>query len=124
MIHHLSAPVRQSINNFIDPEAYSLVYPSIDHATAILTCLGPGTLMAKMDLKSAFRQIPVHPADWHLLGLTWRDQVYFDKVLPFGLRSSPFLFNNVGTAIEWIMKNYGVKALHLSTNPSVGLPFL
>ena len=93
MIHHFSAPVEQSINDFIDPEAYSLVYPSTDHAAAILICLGHGTLMAKLDLKSAFRQIPyaVHPSDWHLLGLTWREQVYFDKVLLFGLRSSPSL---------------------------------
>ena len=67
--------------------------------------------MAKMDLKSAFRQIPVHPSDWNLLGLTWQDQFYFEKVLPFGLRSAPFLFNQVGAAIEWIMRKHGAEFL-------------
>lgn len=111
MIHHLSAPMGQSINDFIDPEGYSLSYPSIDEAAAILVSFGRGTMMTKMDLKSAFRQVPVHPSDWHLLGLSWRDQFYYDKCLPFGLRSSPFLFNRVGTAVEWIIKKHGVQSL-------------
>ena len=31
-----------------------------------------------------------------------------DTCLPFGLRSDPFLFNEVATAIHWILEaNYG-----------------
>ena len=52
MIHHLSAPAGGSINDVIDVEAFSLSYPSIDDATAIL---GHGTLMVKVDLKITFR---------------------------------------------------------------------
>ena len=43
-------------------------------------------------------------ADWHLLGLQWRGKFCYDKCLPFGLRSSPFLFNIVATALEYIIK--------------------
>ena len=31
---------------------------------------------------------------------------YFDKALPFGLRSAPFLFNQLSDALEWLFKNY------------------
>ena len=62
--------------------------------------VGPGTLLAKVDLKNAFRLCPVRPEDWHLLGIRWRGQYYVDKCLPFGLRSAPFLFNMVAEALE------------------------
>lgn len=66
--------------------------------------------MAKTDLKSAFRLIPIHPDHWHLLGIYWQSQYYIDLYLPFGLRSAPFLFNRLSDALEWVLKNnYHVK---------------
>ena len=50
-IYHLSAPHGTSINDFIDPEQYSLSYYSVDDAFAIVNSLGKGALMAKIDLK-------------------------------------------------------------------------
>ena len=68
--------------------------------------------MAKINLKSAFRMIPVHSADWDLLGMYWRGQYYVDTCLPFGLHSAAFLFNEYATAIEWIMThNYQLRHL-------------
>ena len=61
--------------------------------------------MGKTDIESAFRLIPVHPNDWELLGMFWNGQYYFDKVLPFGLRSAPYIFNQLSDAIEWILLN-------------------
>lgn len=102
VITHLSAPDGLSINDYIDPEAVTLQYTTVDEAIRIANTLGPATLMAKIDLKKAFRQCPVRPADWHLLGLYWKGEYYYDKCLPFGLRSSPFLFNTVASALEYI----------------------
>ena len=66
--------------------------------------------MAKTDLKSAFRLMPIHPEDWNLLGIYWQSQYYIDLYLPFGLRSAPFLFNQISDALEWILKhNYGLR---------------
>ncbi len=63
-----------------------------------------GALLAKMDVQSAFRTIPVHPADHHFLGVAWEKQLYVDTTLPFGLRSA--LFNAVADALEWILKRH------------------
>ena len=112
MILHLSAPPGRSVNDFIAKDQFSLHYSSVDDAVRILLALGPGAQMAKVDLKSAFRMVPVHPADWHLMGMRWRDRYYVDTCLPFGLHSAPFLFNEVATAIEWIMvHNHSIRHL-------------
>ena len=109
LIFHLSAPAGVSVNDFISPEDFSLHYHTIDDAISLLHRLGPGALMAKADLKSAFRLCPVHPLDWPLLGIQWRNQYFVDKCLLFGLSSSPYLFNLVADALKWCLdRHYGV----------------
>ena len=61
--------------------------------------------MSKLDIKSAFRNIPVHPSDWELLGMKWEGLYFFDMTLPFGLQSAPFLFDEFSSAVEWIIQN-------------------
>ena len=104
-ICHLSAPHGFSINSHIYPESFSLTYCSVDDAFAIVNSLGTGALMSKIDLKNAFRLIPVHPIDWNLLGMQWSGKFYIDTFLPFGLRSAPFLFNQLSIAIHWILQH-------------------
>jgi len=88
IIYHLSVPFAQSINDFIDPQSYTLSYCTIDDACKILYKLGPGALINKIDLKNAFHLIQVRPADWNLLGVCWCNWFFVDTCLPFGLRSA------------------------------------
>ncbi len=53
--------------------------------------------MAKIDIQHAYRNVPVHPDDRHLLAMRWKDEILIDKVLPFGLRSAPFIFTDAGS---------------------------
>ncbi|XP_071118310.1 uncharacterized protein [Haliotis cracherodii] len=69
LIHYLSYPRGKSINDFIDTEACSVVYARFDEATHMVQQLGKGALLAKFDIQSAFRIIPVHPSDFELLGI-------------------------------------------------------
>ena len=93
IIYHLSAPPGLSINDFIDSHSYSLSYCSVDDAYTIINKLGTRPLLSKIDLKNAFRLIPVQQSDWNRLGIHGRDRYYIDTCLPFGLCSAPFLFN-------------------------------
>ena len=70
--------------------------------------LGVGTLMGKMDIQQAYRNVLVAPEDRHLLGMKWQGKVYIDKVLPFGLRSAPLIFSGVADALQWIITRHGV----------------
>lgn len=74
MIMHLSAPEGRSVNDGIHQDDFSLHYNSVDNAVPILLHLGKEALMAKIDLKSAFRIILVHCTDWELLGMHWWEQ--------------------------------------------------
>ena len=64
--------------------------------------------MTKIDIKSAFRLLPVHPADRHLLVMRWKQQLYIDTCLPFGLHSAPKLFN---VLLSWILEQQGVSPI-------------
>jgi hypothetical protein len=37
--------------------------------------------------------------------MRWEGKYYYDKVLPFGLRSAPSIFNQLSDALEWILLN-------------------
>ena len=69
-------------------------------------------MLAKIDVKSAFRLLPVHPSDRHLLGLSWNNALYIDTCLPFGLRSTPKLFNLLADLLAWVLEQVGVETLH------------
>ena len=38
-------------------------------------------------------------------GLRWEGSYYYERFLPFGLRSSPAVFDSVATAVNWIMQH-------------------
>ena len=63
VIMHLSAPPGRSVNDYIPREQFTLTYATVDDAVRLLTTLGKDALMAKADLKAAFRNIPTNPAD-------------------------------------------------------------
>ena len=89
MIVDLSAPQGASVNDGIDSELSSITCTSIDHLAALVISEGRGSFLVKADIQEAYRMVPVHPEDQHLLGVQWRGTVYIDRVLPFGLRSAP-----------------------------------
>ena len=84
-----------SVNDGIENELCSLKYVSVDEAMREVIELGQGTQLAKFDIESAYRLIPVHGDDRPLLGMRWREKTYIDSALPFGLRSAPKVFTAV-----------------------------
>ena len=116
VVHDLSWPPSQSVNDFIPSDKYAVSYMSIDDVVYKILQYGQGTLMAKLDLQDAYHHCLVRPEDWHLLGTSYVDressrgqvrQYYFSTVLPFGLRSAPSLFTEVAHATKLIMQYRG-----------------
>ena len=113
LILDLSHPCDYSVNDGIEPELCSLSYASVDSAVAVIMRLGKGSLLAKVDLESAYRIIPIHPDDRMLLGMEWGGSWFVDTALPFGLRSVPKIFTAMADGLLWIMAANGVEsALH------------
>ena len=113
VIHDLSFPALGSVNSMIDPTEFSLKYASIDDAVAFCNNFqNSPPFMSKLDLQDAFKFIPIHPDDWHLMGFSWPDgggstNIYFSKVLSFGLRSAPALFDVFASALLQFMFKSG-----------------
>ena len=76
LIHHLSFPHGISINDFIDGEQCRVQYASFDVAVELVVQSGRGAYMAKSDIKSAFRLLPVSPRDYELLGFKCENRFY------------------------------------------------
>ena len=104
LIHHLSYPNNFSVNDFIDQKFCTVQYTSFDSALAMLANLGRGAIAARLDIKSAFRLLPISPSDFELLGFKISDHFFIDKCLPFGCSLSCNLFEKFATFLEWELK--------------------
>jgi Reverse transcriptase (RNA-dependent DNA polymerase) len=109
LIHHLSWPRGRKDQTSVNDNIESLLCPltSFDDAVRMLNSMGDlsDVWMFKVDIKSAYRCIPVRPADWPLLGGMLMKLLYFDMSLPFGMKSSCGIWECYATAAEWIVKN-------------------
>ena len=84
VIHHLSFPNGNSINDGIAAHDTYVHYQNIDDAIRCIKRFGVAALMSKSYIESAFRILPVHPSDYELLGMKLDGQYYYDKALPMG----------------------------------------
>ncbi len=130
IIFDLSSPRGSAVNEHISKEEYSCSYANFDDAVRIVTDLGRGASMGKLDIRHAFRLCPVRRELWPLLCYWWEGGYYVDTVLPFGGRSSPALFNDFADVLAWIFGVVGgfhrssiiwmiISVLGIPRNPAV-----
>ncbi|CAG2239461.1 unnamed protein product [Mytilus edulis] len=97
-----------SVNSHISKDLYlgnpiKVSYPSVDSLVELIRRKGSGSLCFKRDLKRAYRQIPICPGDWHLVGFSWENHIFFDRVLSMGLRSAAYICQRVTNAVSFIL---------------------
>ena len=115
LIMDLSQPKGDSINDFISKDEFPCNYTPFDEATRLVRKTGRGCFLTKVDIKHAYRILPVRPQDWPLLVYYWEGQYYVDLKLPFGCRSSASIFSDVADLICWIINNkYDLVVIHYS----------
>ena len=105
IIHDLSFLENNSVNSNIPVEYSAVKYDSIDDVISLIQKFGKGALMAKSDIKDAFRIMPVNPDDYHLLGFTWENRYYYERCLSMGASSSCNIFEKLSCALQWYMLN-------------------
>ena len=113
IIVDLSFPLGNSVNSTIPKESYlgeptELKFPTVDALIAMIKHKGRGCAVFKRDLQRSYRQIPVDPGDVHHLGYSWRDQLYFDVMLPMGLRSAALCCQRTTNLLTYIARNHGI----------------
>ena len=109
VIHHLSHPFGgDSINN------QSVDIPcclgSVDAAANSIRRLGKNCWLTKIDIKAAYKLVPVRFEDWSLLGFKWRGNFFYERTLPFGLKSSCRQWELYSTAMhDFLLTLVGVE---------------
>lgn len=104
VIHHLSFPHHgDSVNAGILEEYLPL--SSFGHAARAVRKLGRGCFLIKLDVEAAYKQVPVRREDWALLGFKWLSKWYYERVLPFGLRSSCRLWELYAASLEFLCQH-------------------
>ena len=63
--------------------------------------------MAKVDIESVYRLIPVYTDDCQLLAIKWYSEFFCNRMLPFGLSSVPKIYNAVADVLKGIIKMWG-----------------
>ena len=109
LIVDLSSPQGHSINDGVSSDWCSMKYASVDDAVETILHLGRFTKLMKINVKDAYRIVPVHPDDHLLLGIRWMEAIYVDQALPFGLRSAPKFFSVLADALAWSLYTQGVQ---------------
>eukprot|EP00731_Ephydatia_muelleri_P010837 Em0005g1423a len=77
-----------SVNDGINPALCSLRYTTMEIVASEAAALGPGTLITKVNIESAYRLVLVHRSQ---LGLRLGDKLYIDPMLPYNSILAPVL---------------------------------
>ena len=76
--------------------------PGVDALANLVWPFGSGCLLFKLQLSRAYRQLPINPRDYHFLGFTYDDVLFFDTVFSFGLRLVTMACQRTTNAITFL----------------------
>ena len=108
IIHDCSRPLGHSVNSYASKQSFK--YTTVDKAVDHLPANG---WMAKVDLSSAYRSVPIHSSNIEYMGLHWQFHgdtapTYFvDTRLPFGGTECPEKFQRLTNAVCRMMHRRG-----------------
>ena len=109
LIHDCSRPPGLALN-YHAPLGEKLRFQFVDDAVRLLY---PGGYSAKVDLRSAYRSVKLHPSNFAFTGLSWNfsgddEPTYvFDTRLPFGSSLAPKIFHRLTQAVKHMLAHRG-----------------
>src|SRR5205807_10087665 len=79
VISHQSAPKGASVNDGISKKEFEIKYENVAHAAKWIRFYGQNCQLVKVDIKEAYRNLPIHPLDQTLQGVVCEGKLYFDQ---------------------------------------------
>ncbi len=109
VIHHLSYP-RDGGTSSVNSRLIEMPchYLRFDAVLRTIADIGPSCLLAKIDVKDAFRLLRVHPDDQYNLGMHYEGYFFYERCISFGIHPGPALYEFFATAVEAICKAKGI----------------
>ena len=68
-----------------------------------------GDWMAKIDIKDAYLNVPIHPDHWQFLRFHWKGSLFEFSCLPFGLTSAPRVSTKILKPVVMWLRKQGIR---------------
>ena len=111
LVHDCSLPEGQTVNDDYTTD-WHLKFSRVGDAAALLT---KGCFMAKVNLKSAYRSVPISKQRQKVTGLRWlfgnQTVLLHDTKLCFGSSLVPGIFHRLTQAVKRMLNHCGFKAV-------------
>ena len=112
IILDLSYPKGNCLNDHVNRKQFynsdfCLRFPTVDNIVNSIRNTGNFSLLFKVDVARACRNLRVDPADGLKFGIKWQDSYYLDPVIAFGLVHGSASFQICSDAVAYIMKQKG-----------------
>jgi hypothetical protein len=108
LIHDASVPAGQALNDY--SLNLSVKYQTLSEACQLAS---PDSYLCKVDLKAAYRSVPISPCDYQLTGIKWKFSgenhmsYMYDTRLLFGSNKGPGIFHRLTQSVRRMMKRKG-----------------
>lgn len=112
LIHDCSRPPGRALNDYISCQSFK--FQTLDDAIKLLK---PNYFMAKIDLRHAYRSVPIHKSNYTATGLQWHfagssnPTYFYDTRLPFGAKCSPEIFHRLTQSVRRMMERRGFTSI-------------
>ena len=95
--------------DLFDDRPFTLHFPTVDNILDSIRGVQGTTMLAKIDVTRAFRNLRVDPVDAFKFGIKWNSKYYLDVALAFGWVHGSASFQMMSDAILHIMKHHDCK---------------
>ena len=96
-----SRPFGKSVNNFCGNLYEEFSYKNVENVIAMLE---PNEYMSVVDIKSAYRAVPISPNHRKFMGFRWqldgKEMFFVENRMSFGLRLGPLYFDKISRFIH------------------------
>ena len=80
----------------------------MDNAVKVAEVAWRDIYFFKIDHKNGYQHVPIHEDSWKFFGVLWKGIYYVFAVLPFGWKSSPFIYHSITEAVAMYCRSLGI----------------
>ena len=102
---------KNGTNTMVPKENKRVSYSGIDDVARMALQLGSLSWAMRIDIKHAFKCLPLAPSQWCLMGFRFRGAFFIQTQTPFSASASCLHFEKVARLLKWIIQNEHPSAL-------------
>jgi len=81
---------------------------TMDNAVRVAEVAWEDIYFFKIDHKNGYQHVPIHEDSWKFFGVFWKGIYYVFAVLPFGWKSSPYIYHSITEAVAMYCRSLGI----------------